>query len=164
MIKHFIISFLIFLFVVMPVSILAIPCLAIALLTDWSGTSHFFGNCKWGKATSHYLASTDNKYWKELSWLGLRNPIYNFKLWTLGVIMLPSYHFFGDDNIGDKLAGGSYKILMGKFWEYYYIKPYTIFGSKRCIRLRFGWKLKNNMFAKAEFVFAFNPWKRYEGA
>ncbi len=161
MIIHITISFLIFMLIKIPANIIAAPCLAVALLTKWGGKSFFFGNEKWGRATNHYLKPTKGNYWKELSWMALRNPTYNLSIRALSVKMQPSYKLTGKENIGDKTAGGFYKIKMGNYWEYYLIIPYVIFKLKKCVRLRAGWKIGGNTTNKAEWVFMFNPWKAY---
>lgn len=156
-------SFLIYVLVQLPASLIAWPCLAVALLTKWDGRTFFFGNEKWGRATNHYLAPTQGKYWKELLWMGWRNPVYNLGKRSLAVNM-KAYSYTGDSGIGDKLRGGFYAVEMGDAWEYYYIKPYVIFGYRRCIRARIGWKIMNNETASAEFAFSINLWKEYAGA
>lgn len=163
MIIRIAISFLIFLLVRLPANIIAMPCLAIALKTKWDGRTWFFGNAKHGRATNHYLAPTGGDYLQELLWMAWRNPTYNLGAKILSVRMVDEYDIAGDEDIGDKKKGGFYEIRMGIFWEYYYILPYTIFGSKRCVRLRAGWKISGNTNDLAEWVFSFNPWKEYGG-
>lgn len=158
---HHTISLIIFLCVVLPLILLALPLLAVALLTDWSGKTLFFGNTTWGRATDHYRAPTENKYWKEFLWLGFRNTIYNFRKYTISVKVKP-YTIEGDKLIGDKVKGGFYKVSMGLFWEYYFVKPYTIFNRRMCVRWRVGWKIVGNT-ERAEWVFSINPFRKYEG-
>lgn len=165
MIIRIAISVLYFFLIELPATIIAWPCLAIALLTKWDGRTWFFGNIKHGRATDHYLAPTNGSYWKELMWMAWRNPVYNLTAKTLA-ITLPDpleYDFAGDEEIGDKIAGGFYEVRLGKFWEFYWIKPYTIFGKKRCVRARIGWKIHNNTTPTAEIVCAVNPFKEYQG-
>lgn len=154
-------SFLIYLLVQLPATLIAWPCLAVMLLTSWSGRTYFFGNEKWGRATDHYLAPTGGIWWKELLWMAWRNPVYNLGVHVLGVRMR-DYDVAGDEAIGDKIKGGFYECRMGPFWEYYWILPYTLFG-RRCIRARIGWKISNNTAATAEYVFSINPFKPYLG-
>ena len=160
---HFTLSLLIFTVVTLPAMLIAWPCLAITLLTKWSGTTYFFGNSKWGRATYHFLVPTKGVYWRELLWMAWRNPVYNLGLYTLGVPMR-EYVVTGDTNVGDKMGGGFYAARMGKFWEYYWVKPYTIFGIKKCIRVRIGWKINGTDFwGRAENVFSINLFKNYLG-
>lgn len=157
-------SFLIYLTVQLPASLIAWPCLAIALLTKWDGSTLFFGNSKWGRATNHYLVPTNGEYLKELLWMAWRNPVYNLGQHVLSVKMKPWLVVAkGDENIGDKIAGGFYSLRMGKFWEFYYIKSYTFLGQRRCVRARIGWKISGNTTDLCEYVFSINPFKDYTG-
>jgi len=164
MFKNISISFFIFLFVCIPAMVISVPVVAVLLLTSWDGRTTIFGNAKWGRANDHFAYPTKG-YWQEFNWLVLRNPVNNLAGQFLGVPQRP-YELIGDENIGDKIAGGFYAIHMpledGPAWEYYWIKPYNILDQKRCIRARIGWKIKDNI-GKAAFVFAINPWKKYLG-
>jgi hypothetical protein len=160
MILRVFISFLVFLTVCSPMVLLSVPVVAWLLCTDWDGRTTIFGNAKWGRATDHFAYPTEGKFWKEFLWLVYRNPVNNLLTKTLAYDWKVSEEVVlnGDLQIGDKVKGGFYSCFVGKFWEYYWIKPY---GS-RCIRARIGWKLYNSDHPAA-FVFAFNPWKQYLG-
>lgn len=154
------ISSLIFFFVCVPAMIMSFPVVALLLLTSWSGRTTIFGNAKWGRGNDHFAYPTKG-WWQEFNWLVLRNPVNNLMSFHLSAPR-GSYTVDGDINIGDKIKGGFYRVTMGVFWEYYWIKPYTVFGFRRCIRVRFGWKiLGNDRFAS--FVWSVNPWKAYMG-
>lgn len=144
-----------------PLIVVSIPVVAIMLLTKWDGYTTIFGNAKWGKANEHFSYPTKG-WWQEFNWLVLRNPINNFMSITLGAKPKP-YTLEGTPDIGEKIAAGSYFITMGYAIEHYLIKPYTLFGSSRCLRVRIGWKIKDNVQPLAPFVFAINPWKPYSG-
>lgn len=161
-ILHFLISFIIWL-ATLPIFILSFIVVPLLLITKWDARSTVFGNFKWGRATDHYLYPTRNNYWREFVWLVLRNPIYNFDAVNLAVNQKP-YTLVGDPEIGDKLKGGFYRVKMGWAWEYYWIKPYTLNGQRRCIRLRIGWKIAGNDTPTAQFVFSVNPIRKYLGA
>ncbi len=150
-------TFLIWLLVSLPCSVISVPVVAILLLTSWDGRSTIFGNKKWGRATNHFAFPTEGKYWKEFNWLVLRNPVNNLSE-VLGAPM-QAYTVVGDPGIGDKTRGGFYSITMGKYWEYYWIKPY---GS-RCIRVRIGWKINQNDTPVAYWCFVVSPFKTYRG-
>lgn len=163
MIIKFILSLLIFAVICLPMMLVSIPVVAVLLLTNWDGKTTWFGNAKWGKGDQNpaYLGKTG--YWNAFNWLVIRNPINNFSSFELSTESKP-YTATGNENIGDKIAGGLYSIKMGKFWEVYWIKPYTLFGTKRCIRLRFGWKISKTVPGSlCQFVFAPNPFKPYLG-
>lgn len=155
------ISFLIFL-ACLPLAIISVPVVMYLLHTSWDGTTTIFGNAKWGRATSHFVYPTNNSFWREFIWFVWRNSLNNLKSQTLGAKQ-KAHKLTGDKNIGDKIAGGFYKIKMGVFWEYYWIKPYTVLGLKRCIRARIGWKIKDNVEEKAQCVFTINLVKAYSG-
>lgn len=156
------ISTLIFLLICIPMILVSIPAVAIMLLTKWSGYTTIFGNAKWGRANNHFAYPTSG-WWEEFNWLVLRNPVNNLMSLTLGAKMKP-YTIEGNPNIGEKIAAGSYTAKMGWFREYYLIKPHKYFGGNRCLRVRLGWKIKDNDLPKAAFVFAINPWKPFSGA
>lgn len=159
MIKHLLISIAIFLLVCVPAIALSVPAVALLLKTSWDGRSTIFGNAKWGRANNHPSYPTKG-WWQEFKWLVYRNPVNNLMTKTLAVdTSHEDYILTGDSGIGDKTHGGFYKVKLGKFWEYYWIKPY----GTRCIRVRIGWKIYNSDLPAA-FVFAINPWKEYLGA
>jgi hypothetical protein len=154
-------SALIWLFVCLPLIIISVPVVAVMLLTKWSGYTTLFGNEKWGRGHDHFEFATKT-YWQEFNWLVLRNPVNNLHSQFLSVAQ-SLYRLEGNYPIGDKVAGGRYFIKMNSAWEFYYIKPYTVFGSHRCVRLRAGWKIESNDKPRASFVFAINPVKSYQG-
>jgi hypothetical protein len=130
------------------------------LPTKWEGYTTIFGNAKWGRGRTHPYNFTRG-FWSECNWLVLRNPVNNLMCRTLAV-RAGAYHLVGDARIGDKTKGGFYYARMREFWEFYWVKPYTVFGSKRCVRVRVGWKIVNSD-RPAAFVFAISPFKRYLG-
>lgn len=98
-------------------------------------------------------------------WTCLRNPTFNFGKYLLG-ISGRQYERHGDAGIGDKKKGGAYWITTSKPWlfEYYRIVPYTALGSRRCIRIRAGWKLEGKEASEVcQFCFVFNPVMSYSG-
>ncbi len=158
------ISFLIWIFVCIPAIIIAPFVVSVLLLTKWDGRSTIFGNRRHGRGNNHFSFPTKG-YWQEFNWLVLRNPVSNLCFETLAI----KQDFYKIKcvpvcNIGDKDNEGYYLIKMGKFWEFHYIKKYTIFGFKKCIRLRAGWRIKDNENKTASFTFQFNPIKTYRGA
>ncbi len=140
-----------------PVLIVSYPVVAVLLLTRWDGYTTVFGNEKWGRGNGHYKHATKG-YWQEFLWLAYRNPINNM-MNSLAVTCKP-YILIGNRKTGDKIAGGFYKIHMGKAWEIYWIKPY----GKFCIRVRLGWKIEGkNPGEKCPLVFAIHPVMKYRG-
>lgn len=157
-------TLIIFLFLVIPAIAISIPVVAISLHTKWNGRTTIFGNEKWGRATLHFAYPTKG-FWEEFNWLVLRNPVNNLHSKTLAVRnSTPIFYKGPSEDISDKTIGGLYMITMGRVWEIYWIKPYSVFGNRRCIRARFGWKIYEDDDALAAFVFAVNPFKKYLGA
>lgn len=111
-------------------------------------------------------------WWASYQWLALRNPTFNFSKYKLGLtstghttyVGVPPLDAAGNSQIGDKKGGGWSWVRMGWAWEFYYIKPYTIFGQRKCIRFRAGWKLFNKTKGEScQFVCAPTPYMTYEG-
>lgn len=102
-------------------------------------------------------------WWCAYQWFALRNPAFNWGKYVLGIRYRP-YSFTGDGGIGDKKKGGWYWCTAGIFSEFYWIKPYTLFGSRRCIRVRFGWKLYGKTSGDTcQFCGVINPVMPYSG-
>lgn len=157
-------SLLAFLLLCVPCMIISVPVVAIMLRSHWNGRTTIFGNAKWGRGTDHFAYPTHGNYWEEFNWLVLRNPVNNLHSFTLAVRNITPVLYDGPNyDVGDKTQGGFYMLTMGLAWEMYWIKPYTIFGSRRCIRARIGWKIYEDNDELAAFVFAFNPFKSYLG-
>mgnify|MGYP000172614806 CR=1 FL=1 len=164
MIVRTIVSFLIFVLVCVPAIILSIPIVALLLLTKWDGRSTIFGNRTWGRATDHPDHGTKGSYWLEFNWLVLRNPVNNLSCQYLAVPARVEQAYIGNERVGDKIAGGLYEITMGPWWEIYWIRPYTVFNSRRCVRFRAGWKIDGTAPGDlCAYVFTLNPWKSYLG-
>lgn len=161
MLIRILVSFFIFAIICVPIIIISVPVVGVMLLTKWDGRSTIFGNSKWGRANNHFAYPTKN-YWEEFIWLVYRNPVNNLMTNNLAVSQR-AYILKGDAYIGDKQKGGFYTVKMGRAWEYYWIKPYTIFGIKKCIRVRIGWKIYKNTNSTAQFVFVPNPIMTYRG-
>jgi hypothetical protein len=104
-------------------------------------------------------------YW----WLAVRNPTFNWSKYILGYrsdgvqkVIYCSASSPGE--IGDKRGAGFYYIREGLVWDIYWIKPYSLFGLRRCIRFRAGWKIEGKERGEvAQFVFAPNPFHPYSG-
>ena len=133
------------------------PAVALLLLTKWDGRSTVFGNEKWGRANNHYSHATKG-YWQEFLWLTYRNPINN--MMNRFAVKRGACILYGDREIGDKIAGGFYRIKMGEYWEIYWVYPY----GKHCIRVRLGWKIEGKQFGEmCPMVFAVRPIMNYRG-
>lgn len=111
-------------------------------------------------------------WWASYQWLALRNPTFNFSKYVLGLVATGAWRYSGvppldangQSQIGDKKGPGWSWIRMGWAWEFYYVRPYTAFGYRRCVRFRAGWKLFNKPKGeRCQFVFAINPMMSYSG-
>lgn len=157
------ISFLIWIFICVPVILISPFIVGVLLLTKWDGRSTIFGNRRHGRGNNHFSFPTKG-YFQEFNWLVLRNPVSNLCFETLAVKQ-KSYDIecFPRCDIGDKNYPGYYIAQMGLFWEFHYIKTYNIFGFRKCVRLRAGWRIKDNDKELSSFTFQFNPIKTYRG-
>lgn len=60
---------------------------------------------------------------------------------------------------------GKVKVSSGKYFEYYLIKPYKLFGLSLAFKVRFGWKMYDKRIGdSAEFVCDVNPFTKYDGS
>jgi hypothetical protein len=128
----------------------------------WSNDDHGIdGESFWAKRTVGW------PYWKRCFWWTvIRNPTFNASKYLFGLTVHdPSQVVLtGDYPIGDTKAEGRYWARYKLAWEFYYVKAYTVFGLKRCIRFRAGWKIVGrDAGEKAQFVFAPNPFHSYSG-
>lgn len=113
---------------------------------------------------------TPLKRWiNNVSWL-YRNSMYGFSEDVLGFTIEEgfSYQCIGDENVGNKpLHEGlvrRYLTSGGKtYWQWYYVKLWSIFGHTFCLRANFGWKLwgAKTVGEKKSIVFSFNPLMGY---
>lgn len=168
MVIKLILSFFIWAFLWLPVAVLGLAVVPIALMIG-TNDSHFYklfwfwdnyNDGVFGGATPGFIG-----FWGGFIWAALRNPCSNWGKLVLGAPQPVTLNIEGNTLIGDGVGGmsGKYWITGGNFWEYYLIKPYTLFGVRKCIRLRIGWKLLRNLRPKAPFVFSFNPFHAYHG-
>lgn len=158
----FFISFALFLFC-MPFIVLGWFVVPTLLACGWQGYTTFWGNAKWGNGAAD-PAYGKTGFWAAYVWLALRNPVNNLSIKYMAVTQ-KAYTLTGNANTGNETQGGTYDIAMGLWWEHYTVIPYSIFGSKRCVRFRYGWKINNGTPGTlAPFVFSFNPWMNYTGA
>ena len=94
-------------------------------------------------------------YMNRVGWLR-RNRLYGLKK-KLSIPYSP-VTIKGNPFISDKLKiGGWLFVYCDKGWEWYSVTPYT---SKRCVRIRLGWKIKGDKYKEgsvAPLVFTINP-------
>lgn len=82
---HFIASTLIWVLLFLPVTLASFACVPLMLLTEWDGTTTWFGNWKYGRGDTHYKAPSGGVYWRQLVFLCIRNPVSNFGKHVLSV-------------------------------------------------------------------------------
>ena len=110
---------------------------------------------------------TWSTYKRRVKWLW-RNAAYGFDIDVLGVEVRTTDEVFveGNPDIGDAsgISGTCTRYacrgsrLIG--WQYMYVKHYSLFGWRRCVRIGAGWKLWNptKPFSAQYWIF-FNPMK-----
>ena len=81
----FIISSFIWFGLFLPMVLLSLVVVPLMLLTEWDGTTTWFGNWKYGRGDTHYKAPSNGEYWKQLRFLCIRNPVSNFGKQVLSV-------------------------------------------------------------------------------
>lgn len=74
----FLISSLIWWGIFLPIVLLSFIVTPLLCLTRWDGTTTWFGNFKYGRGDTHYKAPSEGKYWKQVRFLCIRNPVSNF--------------------------------------------------------------------------------------
>ena len=105
-----------------------------------------------------------DSFWCAWKWFAIRNPTFNFTKYKLGFLSEGKAIFIDGTGtkVGDTRGEGWYYARERWAWEFYYIKAYTIFGFRRCVRLRAGWKIMGKGYGEiAQFCFAPNPCHPY---
>lgn len=95
----FIISTLIFLFAWLPMVFLSLFVVPFMLLTKWDGKTTWFGNFKHGRGDEHYYAPSEGKYWKQLRFLVIRNPVSNYGKRVLAVSAVTKWVWLEDKQV-----------------------------------------------------------------
>ena len=114
-----------------------------------------------------HLTWITNRYVRQVLWL-CRNPAYGFDFQVLGSRALtnPVYMSFGDEDTSNLPihSGYIFRTLHEDnylIFQLYLVKDYSIFGSRRCIRINFGWKVwKSSEGHARQFVCSINPWMK----
>lgn len=104
-------------------------------------------------------------YWRRLQWLAWRNPASNWGRMVLGARLKQDARAIrGDFSVGNGVLdhAGYLYARSGWLWEHYIVFVWP--GTRRCLRLRFGWKLSGRKAGEnASWVFSLLPTKRFEG-
>jgi len=101
MMYKFLASSLIWWLSFLPMVLISSLVVPILCLTNWDGTTTWFGNRKYGRGDTHYKAPSEGKYWKQVRFLCIRNPVSNFGKEVLSVSdslgwpWLNDQHLFG---------------------------------------------------------------------
>ena len=82
---RFLISSLIWFGLFLPMVVLSFFITPIMCLTKWDGKTTWFGNFKYGRGDTHYKAPSEGKYWKQVQFLCIRNPVSNFGKQVLSI-------------------------------------------------------------------------------
>ena len=96
---HFIFSSLIWWCTFLPILLLSFIIVPILCLTKWDGTTTWFGNFKYGRGDTHYKAPSEGKYWKQVLFLCIRNPVSNFGKRILSVKESRGWPWLNDQHI-----------------------------------------------------------------
>ena len=82
---RFVASTVIWFCLFLPMVLISFFVVPIMCLTKWGGKSTWFGNIKYGRGDTHYKAPSEGKYWKQVRFLCIRNPVSNFGKKVLSV-------------------------------------------------------------------------------
>jgi len=128
--------------------------------------------------TDTYKAVAESGIWNRYCWLAWRNPLNYFGYIYLGVLLdgliivkqdTPAINGRDVGDATDCVPGLYYTECTVKnktYFEYYYIKTYTLFGQKKCFRFRMGHKLQHpqeNIGKHCQFVMVISPYHSYSG-
>lgn len=174
MIPRILIAFLLKLLLDLPLMLLGYLIVPLALRYErgnhlpwwaewcWGNRDHGNdGETFWAKRTVGW-----SRFRRCFWWLAVRNPTFNWSKYILG---------FGSGGqaaivqgatqpIGDTKGEGWYFARERWAWEFYYVKAYSVFGMRRCMRLRAGWKIAGKEAGEvAQFCFAPSPVHSYSG-
>lgn len=129
-----------------------------------------------GRDTSVYKSVIQQGIRYQYYWLVLRNPLNYFGYFVLGLTINANFtqrilHNAPDGEVGDAtncVPGLFYTEveMEGKtYYEYYYIKTYTIGSTVRCLRVRIGHKFGDDVSygQHTQFVGLISPWHSYSG-
>lgn len=95
----FITSSFIFFFLQLPLIVLSLYVVPLLLLTKWDGKTTWFGNFKYGRGDTHYKAPSEGKYWKQVRFLCIRNPVSNFGKQVLSVSDSLGWPWLNDQHV-----------------------------------------------------------------
>lgn len=95
----FLISMTIWLLIFVPMVLISFPCVALLLLTPWSGGTTWFGNVLYPRGVGNKHMPANPTYWQQWNFLCLRNPASNFGKQVLAVqdapwVWLEEKHLF----------------------------------------------------------------------
>jgi len=122
-------------------------------------------------------AGHTNLFWERFYWLALRNPMNYFEVFNLGLTGYKTTRIESTSPTGriDRtlIEGYSYTEARNPMekkiaYQYYYVKFYTLFGKRRSIWFRWGWKLPHNLnesWSMEGWVFSLSLWQEvYDAA
>lgn len=115
----------------------------------------------------HLLRWPDNSKWgkfkRRTAWLW-RNKAYRFDYEVLGLpIGMCLYHVGNPEVSSEGIEGWLFQWNEEYTWELYIVKRYP-FNPKKCLRIRFGWKLDDTQVGKDSIMMIANSvglWKTF---
>ena len=145
------------------------------LLRWFDGADQYFG-----RNTEVYDKVMRGNAWQKYCWLAWRNPLNYFGYRYLGFKISDKAEIVLDSRIannsrlqvGDgvnKCPGTVYIEIDSngsKYFEFYKIVKYSFFGSTKCLRIRFGWKIGQDRPIESgycQWVFVISPFHSYNG-
>lgn len=154
------ISFLLWLFLWLPVAIAGIFTVPIALLFERDG---HFPRIFWPWDNhSDSVHGTDFQpylgFWRGYVWTAFRNPCSNWGKLVLGIKRPADVVVLGDESIRSGTHSGAYRARCAWAWEYMWCIAY---GHHHFARIRIGWKLAGGSVPKATFVFSISPFRTF---
>ena len=167
MIIRILLSLLIKLLLDIPMQVLGLFVVPIGLKTGFTGILWPWGNNDHpDNGGLFWKTKCGDSWWCAYQWFALRNPTNNLSHW-LGFKSEGKAIFIDGTSrkIGDTKAEGWYYLCERLAWEVYYIKAYSVFGQRKCLRVRVGWKINNADNGElCPFCFVISPFHEYSGA
>lgn len=152
-------TYIIWLFLCVPMFVVSLFVTPFMLWQGWEGYTTWFGNRKYGRyGNTAYPASN---FWQSFVFLVIRNPVSNFGKEVISYKVSQPVISEGKLDITDGAPGieGQYFIRSGWRWEVRMV--YKTFPGK-CFEGRWGWKLNDkSMGDECTFVCRANPFKKF---
>lgn len=168
-ILRFIYNLLVYLLITLPLELIGIPLLAVTILFLPKEETHLPYLLRWYdtwdeddgiNGSKSYQSENGISYLSRFNWTALRNPLNTFQYSVLGIKAVE--HTTNPVDI-DATGGFVHNETEAGYYEYYYVKPYKLFGTLRCFRFRMGWKLSGRSHKdRLQWCFLISPFTSFE--